>query len=75
MSAVVRRSLADDLAASVLELIADQQLAAGDQLESVRSLAERFQVAVPTMRESLRRLEAIGAVELRHGSGVYVAPN
>ncbi|GAA1714724.1 FadR/GntR family transcriptional regulator [Kribbella sp. NPDC056951] len=75
MTAVVRRSLLDDLAASMLGLIADRKLAVGDQFESVRSLAERFRVAVPTVREALRRLEAIGALELRHGSGVYVGPN
>ena len=69
---VVRRSLLDDLAASMLALIADRKLSSGDPFESVRSLAERFKVAVPTIREALRRLEATGAVELRHGSGVYV---
>ncbi|MEU4287478.1 FCD domain-containing protein [Kribbella sp. NPDC026596] len=72
---VVRRSLLDDLATSMLSLIADRKLSVGDQFESVRSLAERFKVAVPTIREALRRLEATGAVELRHGSGVYVGPN
>jgi GntR family transcriptional repressor for pyruvate dehydrogenase complex len=29
-------------------------------------------VTTPTLREALRRLEATGAVELRHGSGIYV---
>lgn len=72
---VVRRSLLDDLATSMLALITDRKLSAGDQFESVRSLADRFKVAVPTVREALRRLEATGAVELRHGSGVYVGPN
>jgi GntR family transcriptional regulator, transcriptional repressor for pyruvate dehydrogenase complex len=72
---VVRHSLLDDLATSLLALIADRKLSAGDQLESVRSLAERFKVAVPTIREALRRLEATGAIELRHGSGVYVGPH
>ncbi|GAB2558315.1 FadR/GntR family transcriptional regulator [Kribbella endophytica] len=72
---VVRRTLLDDLAASMLSLIAERKLAAGDQFESVRSLADRFKVAVPTVRETLRRLEATGAVELRHGSGVYVGPH
>ena len=72
---VVRRSLLDDLATSMLTLIAERKLAPGDQFEAVRSLAERFKVAVPTVREALRRLEATGAVELRHGSGVYVGPN
>jgi GntR family transcriptional repressor for pyruvate dehydrogenase complex len=72
---VVRRTLLDDLATSMLSLIAERKLSVGDQFESVRSLAERFKVAVPTVREALRRLEATGAVELRHGSGVYVGPN
>jgi GntR family transcriptional regulator, transcriptional repressor for pyruvate dehydrogenase complex len=72
---VVRRSLLDDLATSMLALIAERKLSAGDQFESVRALADRFKVAVPTVRETLRRLEATGAVELRHGSGVYVGPN
>ncbi|TDD58242.1 FadR family transcriptional regulator [Kribbella antibiotica] len=75
MPAVIRRSLLDDLASSMLELIADRKLAPGDPFESVRALAARFQVAVPTVREALRRLEATGAVALRHGSGVYVGPN
>ncbi|HVX42488.1 MAG TPA: FCD domain-containing protein, partial [Mycobacteriales bacterium] len=35
-------------------------------------LARRFGVATPTMREVLRRLEATGAVRIRHGSGVFV---
>jgi GntR family transcriptional repressor for pyruvate dehydrogenase complex len=73
--AVIRRSLLDDLAASMLELMADRKLSPGDPFESVRALAARFQVAVPTVREALRRLEATGAVVLRHGSGVYVGPN
>jgi GntR family transcriptional repressor for pyruvate dehydrogenase complex len=72
---VARRTLLDDLATSMLDLIADRKLSAGDQFESVRSLADRFKVAVPTIREALRRLEATGAVELRHGSGVYVGPH
>ncbi len=72
---VVRRSLLDDLATAMLDLIADRELSSGDHFESVRSLADRFKVAVPTVREALRRLEATGAVELRHGSGVYVGPH
>src|SRR5436189_296817 len=32
----------------------------------------RLMKAAPPVRESLRRLEAIGVVEIRHGSGVYV---
>lgn len=72
---VTRRTLADELAAGVVDLIHRQGLDAGDQLDSARSLAEQFGVAVPTIREALRRLEALGVVVLKHGSGVYVGEN
>lgn len=58
-----------------MDIVADGGLVAGDQLEGVKALALRFGVAVPTMREALRRLEGLGIVELRHGSGVYVGVN
>lgn len=58
-----------------MDIVADGGLSAGDQLEGVKALAVRFGVAVPTMREALRRLEGLGIVELRHGSGVYVGVN
>ncbi|WP_018723366.1 FadR/GntR family transcriptional regulator [Salinispora fenicalii] len=70
-----RRRLADDLTAGLVALIHERGLQPGDQFDSVRELATRFQVAVPTLREALRRLEATSVIELRHGSGVYVGPN
>lgn len=68
-----RSSLSDILTGRVLALIRDRRLAPGDRLPSARALAEQFAVATPTVREALRRLQATGAVELRHGSGVYVS--
>ncbi|MBB5785879.1 FadR/GntR family transcriptional regulator [Jiangella mangrovi] len=70
-----RRTLADELADGVVQLIRERRLDAGAQMDTVRSMADRFAVAVPTMREALRRLEAMGVVVLRHGSGVYVGEN
>ncbi|HEY8472454.1 MAG TPA: FadR/GntR family transcriptional regulator [Natronosporangium sp.] len=72
MTEVVRQSLSDALTERVLRLIRDQGLRPGDRLPSAKALAERFAVATPTLREVLRRLEATGAVQIRHGSGVYV---
>ncbi len=69
---VPRRRLADELTERILRHIRDEGLRPGDRLPSTRALAERFLVATPTLREALRRLEATGALELRHGSGVYV---
>jgi GntR family transcriptional regulator, transcriptional repressor for pyruvate dehydrogenase complex len=67
-----RSSLSEHLGQLVLELIRNENLQAGSRLPSVNALAERFSVATPTMREALRRLEAMGAIKIRHGSGIYV---
>jgi DNA-binding FadR family transcriptional regulator len=65
-------SLSERLADSIVEIIRDEQLAPGEALASSRDLAKRFDVTTPTVREALRRLEATGIVEFRHGSGTYV---
>ncbi|NDU73019.1 FCD domain-containing protein [Actinomadura sp. DSM 109109] len=69
---VARPSLADALTERMLELIRADGLRAGDRLPSARELSQRFAVTTPTLREALRRLEATGAIQLRHGSGIYV---
>jgi GntR family transcriptional regulator, transcriptional repressor for pyruvate dehydrogenase complex len=66
--------LSERLAAGLLEMMTEERLRPGDTMPTVRSLAERFGVTVPTMREALRRLQATDAVQLRHGSGSYVGP-
>ena len=65
-------STADYLTAGILALIRDGNRQPGDRLPSVDELATSFSVAAPTVREVLRRLEATGALEIRHGSGIYV---
>ena len=68
----LRSNLAESLTRSILALMQDAELQPGDRLPSVRELSDRFQVAVPTLREAIRRLEAFGVVEVRHGSGIFV---
>ena len=53
-------------------LVKEQNLEPGDRLPSVKELAERFQVATPTIREALRLLEMAGNLDIRHGSGIYL---
>lgn len=69
-----RASFSEQLADDIVELIRSESLGPGDVLESSRDLAKRFSVTTPTVREALRRLEATGVVELRHGSGTYIGP-
>jgi GntR family transcriptional regulator, transcriptional repressor for pyruvate dehydrogenase complex len=67
----LRRTLTDDLAAGVLDLIRADGLGSGDPLPAARDLARRFGVSTPTLREELRRLQATQAIEIRHGSGTW----
>ena len=66
--------LSERLTQGLIDLIAEQRLAPGDALPTVRELAVRFSVTAPTVREALRRLQATDAVRMRHGSGIYVGP-
>ena len=65
-------SLTDHLAQSVIRLMQQDGLRQGDRLPAIKAMAERFAVAIPTLREAIRRLEVMGLVEVLHGSGVYV---
>lgn len=67
-------SLSERLASDITSLIHAERLKPGDTLTSARELAARFEVTTPTIREALRRLEAIDVVQMRHGSGTYVGP-
>ncbi|MGH2562340.1 MAG: FadR/GntR family transcriptional regulator [Thermomicrobiales bacterium] len=67
-----RNRLVESLAEQIADLIRRQQMRPGDRLPSVRALATQLQVAVPTLREAIRRLEAFGMVEIRHGAGIFV---
>lgn len=68
---VPRQSLSDDLAQRVRKLI-QGRYKAGDRLPSISAMAREFRVGAPTLREALKKLQMVGIVDIRHGSGVYV---
>ncbi|GAA1737144.1 FadR/GntR family transcriptional regulator [Isoptericola hypogeus] len=72
---IARPTLSGSLAEAVIRMIGDAGLVAGERIGPQRDLAARFGVAVPTMREALRRLEGMGILSFRHGSGIYVGEN
>lgn len=65
-------SLSERIADGIVELIRADDLRPGDALASSRELAKHFEVTTPTIREALRRLEAVDVIRFRHGSGTYV---
>ena len=64
------------LDSAVIEALAayveEAHIALGQKLPSERALCERLEVSRPTVREALKRWEALGIVEMRKGSGVYL---
>jgi GntR family transcriptional repressor for pyruvate dehydrogenase complex len=68
-----RQSLSDRLARRIRELIQQGEYGLGDRLPAIMEMARSFGVGHPTVREALKKLEAVGVVEIRHGSGVYVS--
>lgn len=69
---VSRQNLADDLAQRIAQLIQRGDYTAGDRLPAIATMARQFGVGSPTLREALRKLETVGVIDIRHGSGVYV---
>lgn len=67
-----KQSLSDRLARHIRRLI-QTEYAQGDRLPPIMEMARRFGVGHPTVREALKKLETMGIVEIRHGSGVYVS--
>ncbi|MEP6874141.1 MAG: FadR/GntR family transcriptional regulator [Burkholderiales bacterium] len=61
------------LAGQIAELIAIGEIEVGARLPSERALADRFDVSRTLVREAIIVLEMQGAVEVRGGSGIYVA--
>src|SRR5438552_16784502 len=67
-----KQSLSDRLARRIRGMIQRGHYRVGDRLPSIMEMAKRFGVGHPTVREALKKLETIGVIEIRHGSGVYV---
>lgn len=63
------------LQADIMELILDRDLDAGDPMPTENELSEVLGVGRNTLRESLKVLQALGVIEIRHGFGMFVAPS
>ncbi|QCB95562.1 FadR family transcriptional regulator [Arthrobacter sp. PAMC25564] len=61
------------LQSDIMELILERGLEAGDPLPTENELSADLGVGRNTLRESLKALQALGVVEIRHGFGMFVA--
>jgi DNA-binding FadR family transcriptional regulator len=72
LSSLQTPSLKERVLAELRSAIEQGWLQPGDQLPSERELSDQLAVSRSTVREAIQLLEALGVVEVRHGSGTYV---
>lgn len=61
-----------EITARLVRRVVDNEYRAGTKLPTERGLALEFGVTRHVVREALKRLEAVGLVRIRQGSGIYV---
>ncbi len=66
------QTLSQEITAKLTRRIADARYPSGTRLPTERELAEEFGVTRHVVREALKRLEAVGLVRIRQGSGILV---
>lgn len=69
----MRRQSATDLVIERLAELIANDLSPGDKLPAQRELAEGLAVSLPSVRESLATLQAIGVIDVQHGKGTFVS--
>ncbi len=70
--AISRRGLQAEIQHVVKRYIIDHQFRPGDPLPGEGELARQLGISRPSLREAMKVLQTIGAIETRHGSGTYV---
>jgi GntR family transcriptional regulator, transcriptional repressor for pyruvate dehydrogenase complex len=67
-----RRSLYEEIADRLQDLIAAQRLQPGDRLPSERELSASLGVSRTSVRQALASLRSIGLIDIRHGDGTFL---
>ncbi len=65
--------LKEQVVRELVRLIEANALEPGDRIPTERELSEQLAVSRSTVREAVQLLQALGTLEIRHGSGIYVA--
>jgi GntR family transcriptional regulator, transcriptional repressor for pyruvate dehydrogenase complex len=68
-----KEALSAQVASRILELIATREMEPGSRLPTIDQLAVVLRVSQSSVREAIKLLDAWGAVEVKHGVGVFVA--
>lgn len=70
---ITRHKLAETVARQLMDQIRDKQLPPGTRLPSERQLQAALGVGRSTVREAINGLHMMGVIQIRQGSGAFVA--
>ncbi len=70
-----RKDVTSGIVENILKMIGDGYWIPGERLPSQRKLASQMDVSMASLREALYSLQAMGVLEMKHGSGTYVSQN
>lgn len=73
MIPIIRQTNAEQVVQRIMSLIQAGVLQPGQQLPSERELATNLGVSRPSLREALRAMAMMGALNIRQGGGVFVS--
>jgi GntR family transcriptional repressor for pyruvate dehydrogenase complex len=68
-----KSSISLAIASSIREAIASGKITTGEKLPPERDIAKMMGVSRSTVRTALKMLDGMGLIDIRHGSGIYVA--
>ncbi|TWH57140.1 GntR family transcriptional repressor for pyruvate dehydrogenase complex [Desulfitobacterium sp. LBE] len=69
---IKKKKLHEEIIEKINELIVQGGFKVGDKIPSLSYLSNAFGVGVPTIREALSVMSALGLMEIKHGSGAYI---
>lgn len=69
---LVKVNLSDMVVRKIQDLIAYSGYKPGDKLPSAQELAKLFGIGYTTLREGLKKLQALGLIELKQGAGIFL---
>jgi len=69
---LVKVNLSDMVVKKFQDLVAYSKYKPGDKLPPAKDLAKLFGIGYTTLREGLKKLQALGLIELKQGAGIFL---
>lgn len=69
------RKVGDSLIRTILDMIFQGELKAGDRLPAIEEMARRHGISVVSVREAVQKLSLMGLVRIRQGEGTFLGGN